>query len=130
MPQIQCLGLLPRSEVLVQMKSASVLVFPSECYETCPLTILEAFATGLPVVGSDRGAIASIVRDGETGVLFNPGSAESLADKVIRLHHNPVLWQALRRNARAEFERLYSREGHYERLLGIYQAATDERSRP
>jgi len=129
-PHIQWLGLLPRSEVLLQMKDASMLVFPSECYETCPLTILEAFGTGLAVVAGAHGAAASLVQDGRTGLLFEAGNAESLAKNVIRLLQNPELRRDIGKNARREFERLYTREGHYERLLGIYQAATQERSRP
>ena len=106
-----------------------MLIFPSECYETCPLTIIEAFGTGLPVVASNRGAMPSMVRDRDTGVLFTAGNPESLAEKVLELHHNPSMRRFVSRNARAEFERLYTRERHYEGLLRIYQAATEERSR-
>jgi len=128
-PQLQWLGALPRSEVLRHMRDASMLIFPSECYETCPLTIIEAFGTGLAVVASNRGAMPSMVRDRDTGVLFTAGNSESLTEKVLELHHNPSMRRFVSRNARAEFERLYTRERHYEGLLRIYQAATEERNR-
>jgi len=128
-PQIRWLGLLPRSEVLSQMKDASILVFPSECYETCPLVILEAFATGLPVVTTDHGAAASIVRDGETGVFFKAGNPENLADRAAQLYGNPRLRHVIGKNARKEFESLYTRDRHYDRLLEIYEAASVERGK-
>ena len=55
------------------MKAAKFLVFPSECYETFGLVAVEAFACGLPVIASRLGAVAEIVDEGRTGLLFRAG---------------------------------------------------------
>ena len=75
-------GQMPKDHVLSLIKSAQFLVFPSLWYEGFPLAIAEAFACGLPVIASRLGALAEIIEDGRTGLLFNPGDAEDLAQKV------------------------------------------------
>ena len=54
-------------------RSALFHVIPSLCYENAPITILEAFAFGKPVIGSRLGGIKEMVREGSTGLLFSPG---------------------------------------------------------
>ena len=58
------------------MQDASLLVMPSKWYEGLPMTIVEAFATGLPVVASGIGSLAELVRDGQTGRLCRPGDPQ------------------------------------------------------
>ena len=72
-PGIEWLGHQSHDKVLALMKDATMLVFPAEWYEGFPLTIAEAFATGLPVLASRIGAMAELVDDRRTGLLFTPG---------------------------------------------------------
>ena len=58
-------------------------MFPSECYENCPMTIIEAYASGLPVIVSDRGSAAEMVNPGSTGWHFRTGDPADLASKVL-----------------------------------------------
>lgn len=55
------------------------LVVPSVWLETGPLVVLEAFAAGVPVIGSRLGGIVEMVQDGVNGVLFQPGDPAALA---------------------------------------------------
>ena len=64
---------------------ARFVVVPSECYENCPLTILESQVHGVPVLAADIGGIPELVRDGETGELFESGNAHELAEKITSL---------------------------------------------
>lgn len=64
---------------------ARFVVVPSECYENCPLTILESQVHGVPVLAADIGGIPELVRDGETGELFESGNAHQLAEKIASL---------------------------------------------
>ena len=68
-----CLGLQPLPEVMALMQSASFLVLPSLWYEGFPRTIVEAFASGTPVLASRLGAMSEVIQDGVTGLLFTPG---------------------------------------------------------
>ena len=86
---IDYLGALPREEVFERMRSATALVFPSIWYENQPLAILEAFASGLPVIASRIGALPELVVDGETGLLFAPADTTDLASKLRWVMANP-----------------------------------------
>ena len=92
------------------MGRALALVVPSIWYENFPRTIVEAFACGLPVIASRIGALADIVRDGETGLLFEPGNPRDLADKMAWALANPERMAAMGRNgARAVRGRVLGR---------------------
>lgn len=78
------------------LQEVDVIVVPSIWYENSPNVILEAFAHRTPVVASDLGGMAELVRDGENGLLFKTGDASSLADRLRRLVEEPDLTKALR----------------------------------
>jgi glycosyltransferase involved in cell wall biosynthesis len=63
-----------------------LLAVPSVCFETGPLVVLEGFAAGLPVVGSDIGGIAERVRHGESGWLVPVGNVDAWARALTLLH--------------------------------------------
>ena len=54
------------------------------------MTILEAFAAGVPVIAARRGAAATLVRDGETGITFEPGDASALAAALAWAEAHPA----------------------------------------
>lgn len=72
-----------------------VLVVPSIWPENSPLVIHEAFLAGVPVVASDIGGIAELVRHGENGLLVPPGDASALRDALSRLLREPELLASL-----------------------------------
>lgn len=118
---VTALGRLPRAEVFALMRSASFLVFPSECHESAPLTILEALAAGLPVVASDRGGARSLICGNQTGLFFRAGDARDLADRVSTLWSDRRTLEGMKLRARAEFERKYTAGQNYALLMDIYQ---------
>jgi len=120
-PCIEWLGQRSRAQELALMKRAQVLVFPAEWYEGFPLTIAEAFATGLPVVASRLGAMAELVQDGRTGLLFTPGDPVDLAAKVKWAFAHPNELAEMGRCARQEFASKYTAERNYQFLYDIYQ---------
>ncbi|MFL5561392.1 MAG: glycosyltransferase family 4 protein [Gemmatimonadaceae bacterium] len=120
---IEWLGHRDRADVLDLLRRATFLVCPSECYENFPLVVAEAFATGVPVIASDLGSIASIVRDGFTGLQFRTADAASLAERVEWAWSHPEDLASMRRNARAEYEALYTAERNHEMLMSVYQGA-------
>jgi glycosyltransferase involved in cell wall biosynthesis len=124
---IRYLGQLPRERVLEQLGAARALVFPSEWYEGLPVAILEAFACGRPVIATGHGALAEIVTEGVTGVLFARGAHEELAERVIWTVRNEQLVEEMGRQARAEYERRYTAKANYPLLMDIYRRALDHR---
>jgi glycosyltransferase involved in cell wall biosynthesis len=124
-PGVEWLGRQPREEVVALMKQALVLVFPSEFYEGFPMTIAEAFATGLPVIASHLGAMAEIVQHRRTGLLFTPGDANDLAAKVEWALAHPNEVADMGRRARHEFEARYTAERNYQLLREIYDGVLD-----
>jgi glycosyltransferase involved in cell wall biosynthesis len=112
-----------REHVLRLMKDAAFLVLPSEWYENFPMTLLEAFATGLPVIGSAVGSLAELIQDGRTGRHFPPGDVAGLAEVLEWAISHPALLAEQGRNARQEFERRYTAEQNYQALMDIYDAA-------
>lgn len=119
-------GRLGHDEVAVAMARAAFLVAPYECYENFPLTLAEAFSHGLPVLASRLGAMAEIVEDGVTGLLFEPGNAADLAAKVRWLHAHPEECRRMGDNARQVYEEKYTPERNYEMLMEIYKTVRTE----
>ncbi|HEX5272251.1 MAG TPA: glycosyltransferase, partial [Gemmataceae bacterium] len=120
---VEWLGRRSQAEVLALMGEAVCLVMPSVWYETFGRTIVEAFARGTPVVASRLGAMAELVADGRTGLLFTPGDAPDLAAAVRRLLADPAALAGTRRAARAEYECGYTAEVNYRLLMGLYERA-------
>jgi glycosyltransferase involved in cell wall biosynthesis len=127
-PGIERLGRRTREDVLGLMQEASFLVFPSLCYEGLPMAILEAFACGLPVIASRRGAMAEVVEDGRTGLLFRPGDPSDLAATIAWAALHPTELRRMRREARAEFESRYTAARNYQALIEIYERARSTRN--
>lgn len=122
-PGVQYLGRRPAAEAYDIIGEASVLVFPSQWYETFGRVAVEAFAKGTPVIASDLGAMAELVAPGRTGLLFRPGGAEDLAGQVRRLLSNRAALAAMRTEARREYEAKYTAKPNAARMLEIYHAA-------
>lgn len=120
---VQWLGPQSKERVFAELREAAFLVFPSECYENCPMTIIEAFATGLPVIASDGGSAAEMVRDHQTGLHFRTGDSSDLAAKLGWALAHPEELAAMGLRARQEFEHTYSPDGNYRRLMEIYRRA-------
>jgi glycosyltransferase involved in cell wall biosynthesis len=123
---IEWLGTLSSAQVMKQMKQTLALVFPSICYETFGLVIVEAFASGTPVIASRIGTIPDLVEEGVTGLLFTPSDASDLANKMRWAQLNPERMAAMGREARACYERKYTADRNYEQLMAIYHDAIEE----
>jgi glycosyltransferase involved in cell wall biosynthesis len=117
------LGFRPLQEIMQRMGAARFMVLPSICYENSPRTIVEAYACGLPVIASRLGALADIVHEGVTGLLFNPGDAADLAVKIAWATANPKRMARMGQAARAEYEAHYTPERNYATLMDIYEDA-------
>lgn len=119
-PSVAHLGALSAAEVREAMCRAQALVMPSLWYENFPRTLVEAFACALPVIASRIGALAELVEDGVTGLLFEPGDAADLAAKMKWAAAHPDALMRMGQEARRRYLREFSPEVNYRRLTEIY----------
>ena len=108
-------GRVPHQEVQRYYDLVDVLAYPRHSMRltelVTPLKPLEAMAQGRLLVASDVGGHKELIQDGKTGVLFRAGSAESLADAVLRLLAQKASWPEFRKAGRhyVEAERSWAR---------------------
>jgi glycosyltransferase involved in cell wall biosynthesis len=121
--RVEMTGWLDSTEVFKRLQDASVVVFPSEFYESFGNVIAEAFACGVPVITTNMGAQGDLVEHGKTGYLFPPGDSTALANLIKKISNDQKLRDELGKNARSEFESRYTSERNYQILLDIYSEA-------
>jgi glycosyltransferase involved in cell wall biosynthesis len=118
--RVTFLGRLGASVTRAAMKKAAFLIVPSVWYEGFPMVIAEAFASGVPVLGSRLGSIQEVVAHGRTGIHFTAGDPTDLAEKVDWAWNHPSELRAMGREARLEYESRYAAERNYSLLTEIY----------
>lgn len=125
LPSVRFLGNLPRNELGMYYKNASVFVLPSITYkdqsEGLGVVLLEAMASGAPVIGTDTGGIPDIIKDGINGLLVPPGDPYALADAIIRIIENPDLTNQFREAGLKTVHERFSWEKISDQFIEIYQ---------
>jgi glycosyltransferase involved in cell wall biosynthesis len=117
-------GVIPKQQIGTFMGQSRFTVVPSICYEGFPSTILESMAQAKPVICSAIGGLGEIVKDGKTGLLFEPGNAKQLAEKIALLWNNPDLCRQMGYQAQITVRKQYSKDLYYERLMDLYRKVT------
>ncbi len=126
-PMVEWLGFQPRENVIKMMKQASMLILASEWYENMPVTMLESFSCGLPVVASRLGGMAEMIEHEKNGLLFEPGNQHELAQAVQRMWRDHDLRAKISGESRKVFEEKYTPSVNYAQLLSIYQQSIAEK---
>lgn len=104
------------------VRASRAVVIPSECFENAPISLLEAYALGKPVIGSAIGGIPELIREGITGVTFESGSLEGLGSALRYLANLPdSRIQEMGRNGRQWVEADFSGERYFERIMNLYK---------
>ena len=109
-----------RADVADVMRALSCFVLPSLA-EGISNTILEAMASGLPVIASAVGGNGELVRDGQSGLLFPSGDVQALANAIVRLHQDRSAAQQMGQAGRAAVDRQYSLQA----MVAAYQQVYD-----
>jgi glycosyltransferase involved in cell wall biosynthesis len=126
---VTLLGAVPPQELGALYKKASIFVLPSVWYEGFPTVLLEAMSYGLPVVCSRIGGLPEIVEDGINGLLYEPGNADELADRIRTLWQNPALRQRLGEAGRKKLNKEYDANRLLDRIFEIYEKVISEKRR-
>ncbi len=104
---IKVIDQMPRARIVKYYQQSLLCVAPS-LWENFPYVILEAMACGKAVVASRIGGIAEIIKDGENGILSEPGSVLQLAEKINKILGDQEMQRELGRNARRYIEENYA----------------------
>ena len=118
--KVKFVGFLPRDALNEMLREARFIVLPSECYENCPMTVLEAHASGKPVIASRIGGIPELVNHESDGLLFEPGDADALGAAMRRFMEDPGAGVEMGKKGRAKVEQSYSIDAYMKSLLAVY----------
>ena len=100
------------------MHACDLVCIPSRS-ESFGRTIIEAFATRTPVIGTRVGGIPEIIDDGENGMLTEYNDSLALARKILQLLDDPAWCAKLAQNGFEKARRLYRAEPHQDRITAI-----------
>jgi glycosyltransferase involved in cell wall biosynthesis len=126
-PRSQFLGQVSGGALAETIRRAAMIVVPSQWYENCPMSVLEAMGYGKAVIASDIGGIPELVVHGETGLLFPPGDRDALTQCLVELNKNAMLQERYGAAGRARIERNFSLTKHNSALLRLYQNVLESR---
>lgn len=118
-------GRLEHHQVLERIKGAAVVAVPSRWFEGFPMIVLEAFATGTPVIASRIGSLAEIVEDGISGITPEVDDYLAWQQAIQLMLDEPERARLLGQGARLTFEKRYTSAHNIERLLDLYSRAID-----
>lgn len=119
------LGRLDAASVLNEVGTAVALVMPSIWFEGFPMVVLEAFASGTPVIASRIGSLAEVVKEGETGLLMEPDDPDSLAERMRWASDHPHEMLIMGAKARARYETTYRGADHLAALMETYRGVIE-----
>lgn len=126
-PNIEYLGFMNQEKIFNEMQKASFLVFPSQWYEGFPMVIIESFANGLPIIASNLGSMAEIIKNDFNGLHFKKGDVNDLIKKIYLLNSDKQKCKQMSLNAISEFQSYYTEEKNYELLIKIYKKVIDDK---
>ena len=122
-PHVRFLGRRDRDEIFALMREAAFLVMPSLWYEGFPITLVEAYANGLPVLGSRLGSLIELIEEPGAGATFPAGDRAAFVELVQRALAEPALMEAWAHRARHRYEQTYTPVANGAKLERIYDEA-------
>jgi glycosyltransferase involved in cell wall biosynthesis len=126
--KVRLAGVLRPKEVTKSYWESNVFVFPS-ANEGLALVLLEAMASGLPVIATEKSGAGDCVTDGKDGFVVPARNVDALADRILWCYQHPHETMMMGRAARARVERQFTHAHHEERQIAWYQSLTDETCR-
>lgn len=117
--RLHYMGFQPQSIIWNYLGKATAMLFPTDLYEGFPMTLIESFALGTPVICTDIGNGADIVKKEDAGVAFKRRSTEALSEAIQEVEKNFDRYSS---NAKSAYEMHYTPESNYRQLMSIYKA--------
>lgn len=123
---ISFVGFKSGEELWKLIHNARTVVLPSEWYENAPISILEAYAGGKPVIGANIGGIPEMLHDGDTGLVFESGNIDDLSDKLLQMHtasDNKIC--SLGKNSRNYVSTTFTPERYFKDIMKLYGSLSE-----
>jgi glycosyltransferase involved in cell wall biosynthesis len=118
---VEILGYMKGEALTKEIGSSIAVVVPSEWYENYPMSILEAFALGKPVIGSKLGGIPELIKPYETGLTFTAGRIDELRNCILWFIRNPEKGLEMGVKARRFVVHNMNPQKYYNELISIYE---------
>jgi len=120
--EVEFLGYRTGEALHEAIRSARAVVLPSEWYENAPMTVLEAYALGKPVIGARIGGIPELIRENETGLGFESGNEAALSVALREITDKPdAVIEAMGQSARLWVEREFTATIYQARMIDMYR---------
>jgi glycosyltransferase involved in cell wall biosynthesis len=118
-----------KDEINHLLQSCQALIFPSIWYEGLPMTIIEAFANGTPVIASNLGAMSEMIINGFNGLHFVPNNSNQLQSAIKKfLDLSDNIKESMQQNAKNTYIEKYHPDIHYNSIINIYTKAIEKNS--
>ena len=118
---IHLLGFKQGNELRELILNSICTVLPSEWYENCPMSVLESYAYGKPVIGADIGGIPELIVDGVDGFLVPSGEEETLRERLLWMSEHKSDAAEMGRIGRYKMETEFNADIHYEKIMNVYK---------
>ena len=118
---IHLLGFKQGDELRELILNSICTVLPSEWYENCPMSVLESYAYGKPVIGADIGGIPELIVDGVDGLLVPSGEEETLRERLLWMSEHKGDAAEMGRIGRYKMETEFNADIHYEKIMNVYK---------
>ena len=115
-----------REILLNKLKNATALLFPSLWYEGMPMTIIEAFSVGTPVISHKLGAMSTMIRSAQNG-FFARKDPKDWVNQMKMLVEEKSVKEQLSQGAYEDYKKKYCKLANYQQLLSIYQKLLPEK---
>ena len=126
-PNAEFLGFQSGDALIDLIANCTAVIVPSQCYENCSMSLLEAMAYKKAVIGADIGGIPEQIVDSKTGFLFESGNVQALADKMDLLAKDPVLASKFGEAGRERLVDIYSLQAHKKKLLTCFDSLLENK---
>ena len=111
---VKMIGLIPNAKAIEIISESKALILPTQWYEGFPITIVESYASGTPVIGSDIGNVGNLIKENITGLKFMHNSVDDLKISVLSLGD-------MVETTRDYYDFYYKPEDNYRKLMNIYK---------
>jgi glycosyltransferase involved in cell wall biosynthesis len=118
---IKFLGKVKHEDLYKYYKNAAAIIIPSIWIENCPMVALEAIGSNKPLIASNAGGLKDLIKNNETGYLFNRADYHDLSIKIIKLFSSPEIISKFASNQEKLIER-YTAKRHVKDILRVYES--------